>query len=83
MPICGGGDLYATWRLTALPIWAFHGEDDDVVPVEESIRIVETIQSDDGQQVKLTLYPKVGHNSWEMTYTDQTMWDWLFEQKHQ
>ena len=35
-PICGGGDeLYAD-RLAGVPVWAWHGDADDVVPVAKS-----------------------------------------------
>jgi predicted peptidase len=81
VPICGGGNLFAARRLTKMPMWVFHGEDDNVVPVEESTRLVEVIQKGGGKRVKLTLYPGVGHNSWDKAYGDEAMWDWLFEQK--
>lgn len=81
VPICGGGERYAAWRLTQLPMWVFHGEDDNVVPAEESKRLVDIIQKDGGKHVKLTLYPGVGHNSWDRAYADEAMWKWLFEQQ--
>lgn len=81
VPICGGGELFAAWRLTKLPMWVFHGEADNVVPVEESKRLVRMIQDGGGKRVKLTLYPGVGHNSWDKAYADEAMWKWLFEQQ--
>lgn len=42
-PICGGG---MTWRASALvkmPIRAFHGSDDFIVPVEYSKLMVDTV----------------------------------------
>lgn len=81
VPICGGGERYAAWRLNKLPMWVFHGEDDKVVPVEESKRLVEIIKQDGGEKVKMTLYPGVGHNSWDKAYADKAMWKWLFEQR--
>ena len=33
-----------------------------------------------GADVKLTLYPGVGHNSWTKTYSDPTVIQWLFSQ---
>jgi predicted peptidase len=81
VPICGGGELFAAWQLTKLPMWVFHGEEDKVVPAEESKRLVRTIQDGGGKNVKLTLYPGVGHNSWDKAYSDEMMWKWLFEQQ--
>ena len=34
IPICGRGDLAQAAKLKNLPIWAFHGDADPVVPVE-------------------------------------------------
>lgn len=33
MPICGAGNPKGLWRARAVPVWAFHGADDPVVPV--------------------------------------------------
>lgn len=34
-PICSGGNPEKHMQLTHTPIWAFHGEDDDVTPVKQ------------------------------------------------
>jgi len=81
VPVCGGGMLFDARRLSRLPMWVFHGEDDRVVPVEESRRMVKYANERGGENAKLTLYPGVGHNSWDRTYGDEKMWEWLFEQK--
>lgn len=81
VPICGGGDLFDARQLTKLPMWVFHGEADNVVPVDESQRMVKVMNAAEGQHAKLTTYPGVGHNSWDKAYSDEAMWDWLFEQK--
>jgi predicted peptidase len=36
-PICGGGVPRLAHRLRELPIWAFHGEEDDIVPLSETL----------------------------------------------
>lgn len=81
VPICGGGDLFDARQLARLPMWVFHGEADNVVPVDESVRMVKVMNSSGGENAILTTYPGVGHNSWDRAYTDQSMWKWLFEQK--
>jgi predicted peptidase len=81
-PICGGGNaLPAGRQLRNLPIWAFHGDADPVVPVAESQRMVEAIQRAGGTQAKLTVYPGVGHDSWTQAYEDPALWEWLFAQR--
>ena len=81
VPICGGGNLFDARRLSRLPMWVFHGEADNVVPVDESRRMVKFANENAGEHAKLTTYPGVGHNSWDKAYGDEAMWKWLFEQK--
>jgi predicted peptidase len=68
-------------RLSKLPMWVFHGDVDDVVPVKESIRMVNYINQAKGENAKLTIYQGVGHNSWNNAYGEDAMWAWLFKQK--
>lgn len=79
-PICGGGMMIAAYRIgTDLPVWAFHGEDDSVVPLEESQRMVDAMTRRGGN-ARLTVYPGVDHDSWTQTYADPEFWEWLFSQ---
>jgi predicted peptidase len=76
-PICGGGDPAWAKRLCHLPTWAFHGEKDDVVPVESTLRMVRALQAVRAP-VKVTIYPDVGHDSWTRTYANPALYDWFF-----
>ncbi len=78
--VCGGGMYWNAARLKTLPIWAFHGALDTVVLPEESIHMVSAVNRAGGN-AKITIYPKVEHNSWENAYADDSMWEWLFQQK--
>ena len=93
VPICGGGDIGRLWpemavgfvlddllRAQSVPIRAFHGEDDDVVPVGESRLLVDALDAVGGH-VELTVYPGVGHDSWTQTYADPSLYAWLFAQR--
>jgi predicted peptidase len=79
-PVCGGGTPLLAARLKALPIWAFHGAEDEVVPLEESERMVSAVNAAGGQ-AKLTVYPEVGHDSWTLTYRDPALYTWMFAQR--
>jgi len=94
VPICGGGepnrlnpdsDFEPTFRIESLagvrelPIWAFHGEGDTVVPLEETVILVEALR-ELGSDVRLTTYPGVGHDSWTRTYSDSEVYRWLLRQ---
>jgi dipeptidyl aminopeptidase/acylaminoacyl peptidase len=54
--------------LKTLGIWAFHGGKDPVVPLEESQRMVGALKKIGVPDVKLTVYPEAGHDSWTQTY---------------
>ena len=84
-PICGGGDLIKailssrekSQALKTLGVWAFHGGKDPVVPVEESRRMVEVLKKIGVPDVKLTIYPEAGHDSWTETYKNPEFYRWL------
>lgn len=84
IPICGGGNTFLAGRnraLRSLPVWVFHGDADRVVPVQESIDMVEAIRGAGGENVELTVYPGVDHDSWTQTYDDLAVWEWLWSQR--
>jgi len=81
LPICGGGNRAGLARAMDLPIWAFHGEADPVVPLDETTRLVDAMKTRGARNVKLTTYPGVQHDSWTQTYDDPAVWEWLFAQK--
>jgi predicted peptidase len=65
--------------LAGLPIWAFHGEADDTVPVAATLELVAAIQRAGGAP-KLTVFPGVGHASWEPAYRTPELAEWMLEQ---
>ncbi len=68
-------------RSRALPLWAFHGEADNVVPASQSEELVGLLKKAGNRKVKLTLYPGVGHDSWSRTYDDPAFYEWLMAQR--
>jgi predicted peptidase len=79
-PICGGGERYAGYRLKNVPIWAFHGAKDNVVPVEKSKEMVEAVRKAGGD-AKLTVYPDADHDSWTQTYNNPELYEWFLSHK--
>ncbi len=75
-PICGGGSGIWALRLRGMPIWAFHGAKDRVVPVEESQRMVDALKRFRGD-ARLTIYPDAGHDSWTETYANPELYEWF------
>lgn len=86
VPICGGtisriGFPERIKVLKHVPIWAFHGAKDDVVPIEMSKELIETL-SKYGGNVKFTVYPDAGHDVWTQTYSNNELFDWLLKQEN-
>jgi predicted peptidase len=63
-----------------VPIWAFHGRKDDVVPVDQSRNMIKALREAGGDP-RYTEYKKVKHNSWERAYQEEGLLEWLFNQK--
>jgi predicted peptidase len=89
VPICGGGQTISVLlvspdkapALRTLGVWAFHGAKDPVVAPAESQRMVDALKKAGVQDVKLTVYPEAGHDSWTESYNNPELYDWLL--KHQ
>lgn len=75
-PVCGGGDIQFADKLKNLPVWAFHGEADPVVPVKRTVEMVEAVNVKGGS-ARMTIYPAVGHDSWVNAYNDEELYTWL------
>ena len=80
-PICGGGEPFMTRLYAHVPTWAFHGDQDNVVPLERSERMVEALKRAGGD-VKFTVYPGVGHDSWTETYDNEELYKWLLQHEN-
>jgi len=79
IPICGWGDPFAVCMMGKLPVWAFHGAKDQVVPLSASEELVERLKSCGGD-VKFTVYPEANHDSWTETYNNPEIYEWLLNQ---
>jgi predicted peptidase len=85
-PICGGTIPFVGFPerihvLKDVPIWAFHGEKDEVVPLQESQELVDVLITHQGN-VKFTVYPDTDHDSWTQTYENPDLYEWLLKQKN-
>lgn len=79
-PVCGGGQAFLADRLKNLPVWAFHGAKDPIVPLSESRQMVDAVNKAGGQ-AKLTVYPDAGHDCWTATYENPELYQWLLSHK--
>ena len=79
--ICGGSDVKAAPRLLETPLWIFHGEKDDIVPVYLSRDLYKELIRLGGKKAKYTEYAGVKHNSWENVSKEKLLAGWLFSQR--
>lgn len=79
-PICGGLWMQSAAPVRSLPVWAFHGDADDVVPISATEQIATELQSLDAD-VRFTRYAGVGHDSWTETYANPEFYDWLLSHR--
>ncbi|MBZ4211185.1 MAG: prolyl oligopeptidase family serine peptidase [Rhodoferax sp.] len=77
-PVCGAGDPAKACSLKAVPVWAFHGAEDKVVSLASDARMVDAVRACGGD-VKFTVYPGVGHDSWTPTYANPALYAWLLQ----
>ncbi len=77
-PCCGGGMPWNAAVLT-MPVWAFHGDCDNVVFPSNTIDMIESLRKTNSN-VKFDLYEGVGHDSWNRAYSPELM-KWLLEQR--
>lgn len=80
IPICGAGIPALADHIRQVPTWAFHGDEDDIVPLFDSEAMVRALQAAGGD-VRLTVYKGVGHDSWTQTYDDPTVMEWMLSQR--
>lgn len=70
--------------LGKVPIWAFHGDDDQTVTLDKAevpITALKECMDPAPVDLKLTIYPGVGHDSWTQTYNlsnpENDIYAWL------
>lgn len=76
--ICGAGNPEATVAYAkSIPMWVFHGANDDVVDPQHSVDMVSGILKYGGTP-NFSLYAKDNHNSWDSAFAEPELIPWLF-----
>jgi len=90
-PVCGGGsaaNLLMASRaqsraLRSLAVWAFHGANDEVVPLVEAKAIMAALKRAGCREATLTVYPNTGHDSYTKTYHNPKLYEWFLRHQRQ
>lgn len=67
-----------------VPVWAFHGLKDTVVPPQETRDVVaalKDVRAGGGGEVKLTEFPNADHNSWDSAYRNKDVAAWMMARR--
>lgn len=79
-PVCGFGDPSQACAMRQVPVRAYHGGADTVVPLAKQQAMVQALL-DCGGQAQLIVYPGVGHDAWDRAYADADLYPWLMAQR--
>jgi predicted peptidase len=77
-PICGRGNPADAAKIKDVPVWNFHGDQDKAVPIKGSQDMIDAIKAAGGNP-KFTIYPGVGHNSWDKAYNEEKLEEWFIQ----
>lgn len=75
-PVCGFGRPADACALKQVPVRAYHGAVDSVVPLRAQQAMVDAHRACGGR-VDFIVYPGVDHNSWDPAYADPALVPWL------
>lgn len=81
IPICGGADLSKIKSYAAVPLWIFHGANDNVVPASISQDLYNSRKALDYTQTMYHEFPNGNHGVWEQAIRYPLALEWLFAQK--
>lgn len=79
-PVCGGGIPSLTKYSKTIPTWIFHGEADSIVPLSASQLMADALKNQSAE-IKFTVYPGVGHDSWIRAYNDIALYSWFLQHR--
>jgi len=65
-----------------IPMWAFHGQRDPVIPISKAQSVITALNNCGGNPT-FTIYPDLYHDSWTRTYNNPDIYTWLLTQKKQ
>jgi predicted peptidase len=65
-------------NLAQVPVYAFAGGKDRVVPADSSARMVSEIREAGGKRAKIKIYPEGRHNVRQQVYNSEEFYDWMF-----
>lgn len=79
-PVCGFGEPDDVCRARHVPVRAYHGDADTVVPLARQQACVDALRACGGT-VDFIVFKGVGHDAWNPAYDDPALVPWLMAQR--
>ena len=81
VPLCGGSDVKNAPALMKTPLWAFHGDKDDMVPVAKTRDVMNAISAAGAKNSKYSELAGQGHGISGLVYAKDELHEWIFAQR--
>ena len=78
-PLAGGGETNRAERLQSIPVRAFHGDDDEVVSYDYSVKMIEAVKAAGNGDARLTIIPKGKHQICPDVYGNPDIYRWFLD----
>ncbi len=75
-PVCGCGLPWYGEVLVHTPVKMFHGDCDEVIPVDDSMAMLKSINKRGGH-AELEICYGLGHNAWDVAYAGDDLVQWF------
>lgn len=79
VPIAGSGICWYAGALKSIPVRMYHGDVDDIVPLQESVTMLRELNRRGGK-AELIIYHGLGHSAWTPAYKEPDLVPWLLSQ---
>ncbi len=84
VPVSFRGDGWSPAPAAKIPVWAFHGAQDGVIPFDKAEALVNQFIAVGGS-IRFTVYPNGSHDgsTWAETYSNPDVYDWMLRNRKQ
>lgn len=80
IPVTGTNDPSRAFAIRKLPLWVFHGAQDEISPVQNAREMITALRAQ-GSAVRYTEYAGVGHDTLSRAYREPELVPWLLAQR--
>ena len=77
-PVCGSGIVWNCGIIKHIPVLMYHGDQDAVVPLAESVTMLKAMGKVGGS-AELKICYGYGHNAWDVAYAGDEMVNWFLK----